>query len=69
MLKPPSGKIPYCDDAESEERFRKFLEIMAEIDLQRFSDLIQRQRGKKCQPDPVAGYNNDHCGQGNGGVR
>jgi len=35
-------RMPSCEDAEAEERFRKFLEIMAEIDFQRLSELIRR---------------------------
>jgi len=35
-------QLPSCEDAEAEERFRKFLDIMAEIDLQRLSELIQQ---------------------------
>ena len=53
-----SPPFPYCEDAEAEERFRKFLEIMGEIDLQRLSDLMRRRLGNKfSQPDAVPAYN------------
>ena len=53
------GQLPSCKDAEVEERFKKFLEIMGEIDLQRLSDMRQQAllNNKSCQPNEVPAYN------------